>query len=174
MTVALWNEGTRNLIYNVEWIRQTCESGRAVIVLNVTGMGGIELDRLVHGLHPLEPYGALHKLTNDLIWLGDSVAALRTYDVLLVLDMIENWPGISADDIRFFCRGRYDVYPRLAAVLDKRIKHIHSVDGMTSYGDWISSRYYEEFDMSGFVLPGILKYCDLPDLDQWRQVNIEL
>lgn len=164
VTVALWPDGSRNLHQHIRWIRETCESGRAVLVLNVTAAGAIELGGLQGG-HVLGFYGAMHKLTDDLFWLSDSVAAIRAYDVLRVLDMVGIWPGLSADDIRFYCHGRYDVYPRLAAALDSRIKGIQSVDGMGSYADWAKSRYYEEHDIPGFVLPGMLQYFDLADLD---------
>lgn len=162
VTVALWDEGTTRLHQHLKWIRETCAAGRAVLVLNVTGIGALKPD-VLNSKHLHEPFGTLHKFTTDLIWLDDSLAAMRVYDVLQALDMIDLWPELQADDIRFYTHGRYDIYARIASELDGRIGDIESIDGMGSYADWVSSRHYDEYDTAGLVIPGILRYFDLPD-----------
>ena len=48
------------------------------------------------------------------MWLDDSLAAMHIYDILIVLDLIEEWPGLKSDDIRFYAHGRHGVYARFA------------------------------------------------------------
>ncbi|MCE5322232.1 hypothetical protein LLG46_02830 [bacterium] len=159
VTIALWDEGSNNLRWHIDWIRKTCAQGRAVLVLNVTGMGAIKSDALNTRLLQAT-FATIHKLTTELIRLGDSLAAIRIYDILRALDVIGIWPNLQADDIRIYTHGRYDIYARIASALDKRIGGIESIDGMGSYADWVGSRYYNEHDIAGFVMPGILRNVD--------------
>ena len=111
----------------------------------------------------------MFKLADDLVWLDDSLPAMRTYDVLRALDLIEEWPKLNARDIRGYADGRHGVYIQLAAALDHRIGNVEVVGGIGSYAEWVKSRHYESRDVQSIVLPGMLKYCDLPDLERWRR-----
>ncbi|NLC67671.1 MAG: hypothetical protein GX754_02560 [Clostridiaceae bacterium] len=95
------------------------------------------------------------------------MAALRTYDVIKALDVLKYILGIDEHDINFYLSGRHGVYGQFAAVLDKRVKNIEVENGIGSYGEWVRSRYYDTHDIMSIVLPGMLKYFDLPDLQKW-------
>ena len=45
----------------------------------------------------LEFSGVIFKLAYDLIWLDDSITALRTYDAIRSLDMIEACDDLDAE-----------------------------------------------------------------------------
>ncbi len=165
-TIAIWDGGTTSLGPHEDWIKETCASGRAVMVLDTSGTGQLVPNPLnscpVH-----EFYGVLHKFNDDLLWLDDCLAALRTYDVTRAVDVLLSIPGLSAEDIRLYAHGRLGVYGQLAVFVDERIMGLEVVDGMGSYADWVGSRQYDHHDIRSIVFPGILKYLDLPDLDQW-------
>jgi hypothetical protein len=164
VTLAVWDGGTNRLQPHLEWIRRTCRQGRAVLVLDVAGSGS--LFPYSPSLHPAEGFwGVIHKLADDLIWLDDSLAALRIYDVLRALDMIERWPGMNASDIQVYAHGGEGVYGRLAAVLDQRIRRVEVADGMRSYAEWISARHYDAQNIKSIILPGMLQYFDLPEIE---------
>ena len=166
VTIAVWDGGTTSLAAHAEWIRKTCEAGRAVLVLDTSGVGQLVPNTLnncpIHGF-----YGVIHKLNDDLIWLDDCLAALRTYDVIRALDAIEALPSLRADDIRVYAHGRQGVYAQLAAFLDDRVKSIEVVEGMGSFAAWVGSREYDAHDIRSIVFPGILRYLDLHDPDRW-------
>ncbi|HRU05519.1 MAG TPA: prolyl oligopeptidase family serine peptidase [Candidatus Brocadiia bacterium] len=165
VTLAVWDEGTTALRAHGDWVRRTCADGRAVLVLDVSGAGGLKP-------HPLsiraleEMYGTYQKFHDDLVWLNDSLAALRTYDVIRALDMIAAWPGLDKRDIQAYAFGRHGLYARLAAALDARIGKIEVAGGLSSYGEFCRSRHYNNWDVSSILLPGVLRYGDLPDLDR--------
>jgi len=67
----------------------------------------------VSGCGPHEPYpiygkpvhsyfGVMHKLADDLIWLGDSLAALRTYDVLCCMEVISHFNEWQQEETQFY------------------------------------------------------------------------
>lgn len=169
VTAAVWDDGCAGLRSHVDWIRGTCESGRAVLVLNLSGVGKHAPHPV--GTHPLLGlYGTVYKLSNDLYWLDDSIVAMRVYDLLRALDVMEKLPGLDASDLHFYASGLHGIYPRLAAVIDKRIRGVELAEGtFASWADWIRSRHYEQRDILSVILPGALQYLDLPDADRWTK-----
>ncbi|MCC6443869.1 MAG: acetylxylan esterase [Armatimonadetes bacterium] len=165
VTVAVWHDGVRAMDDRQEWIRAECASGRAVLVLDVAGSGGLAAAPL-SATAPEDFYGVLHKLADDLFWLDDNLAALRTYDVLRALDMIAAWPGLDASDIRLYAHGREGVYGQFAALIDDRIRGIEVADGIGSYESWVGARHYNARSMKNIVLRGMLRYFDLPEMEK--------
>jgi len=165
VTLAVWDGGTNKLHSHLSWIRSTCEQGRAVLVLDVSGSGAIASRPST--AFPREGFfGIMHKLADDLLWLNDDLASLRIYDVLRALTMIEQWPGLDASDIQLYAQGRHGIYGRLAAVLDKRIKQVETVDGIESYAEWISARHYDTHHIKDTIILGALQHFDLPELEK--------
>lgn len=163
VTVAIWDSGTDVLQPHLSWIRRTCEQGRAALVLDVSGSGGIASRS--HMAYPREGFfGIMHKLADDLLWLDDDLASLRIYDVLRALDMIEQWPGLDSSDIRLYAHGTHGIYGRLAAMLDDRIRAIEVRDGIESYAQWIGARHYNPHHIKDTIIHGALHYFDLPEL----------
>lgn len=166
VTIAVWDGGTNCIQKHLKWIRDTCNSKRAVLVLDTSGVGKLSPNPL-NGYEPQENYGTVYKLANDLMWLGDSIVALRIYDVIRALDMIGAWPGIDENDIRFYACGSQGIYARLAAVLDKRAGEVDVRDGLDSFAGLVRARYYDSYGIANIILPGVLEYFDIPDLEEW-------
>lgn len=165
VTVGVWLGGTTKLADHWSWIRETCGKGRDVLVLNCSGVGPHE-PYAIYG-KPLHPFfGVIHKLTDDLIWLGDSMAALRAYDVIRCIDMIGqvDQPGSEAVTVDFHAAGRQQLVVRLAAALDARIGQVTSDGPLLGISDWVTSGQYEEEDVMSVVMPGILNYFDLGEI----------
>ena len=163
VTIAVWDGGVTNIGSHSDWLRSTTSGGRAALVIDTTGVGAIA----PHPLNACPPtgfHGVIHKLNDDLIWLGDSIPAMRVYDVLRALDVVDEWPGVSSSDMRFYAYGRQGVYAQLAAALDVRVKGIEVVGGLGSYADFVRDRSYDPQDIRSIVLPGVLQYLDLPEL----------
>lgn len=166
ITIAVWDGGTENIQSHSQWIRKECSSGKSVLVLDVTGVGTGKPNKT--GGYPLLDFGGLvQKLGCDLIWLGDSLAALRTYDVTRAVDMLAEWYGIRKEDIGFYAYGRYGVYAQLAAFLVGCTGAVEVVNGMGSYAEWVGARHYDHYDINSVILPDVLKYFDLPDIERW-------
>jgi len=165
VTLSIWDGGTNSLQPHSGWIRQARNEGRLVLVQDVSGSGVLVPYSLRDDCPPEEFNGVIHKLADDLSWLGDNLAAMRVYDVLRALDMIEEFPGADAADIRIYAHGRQGIYGRLAAVLDRRIRGVQVVDGIKSYGEWVGARHHDAHDIKSLLLRGMLRYFDLPEIE---------
>jgi hypothetical protein len=163
LTIGLWDGGTSGIRSHEDWIRSECQDGRAVMVLDVTGVGPL-LPNPINARELNSNFGTLHKLDMDLLWLGDSLAAIRTYDVIRAVEMASQLKGAQGQDIRIYTSGRSSLYAQLAAAIDNRISDLEIVNGHDLIGDWVRARHYSEEDKVGYTLPGMLRYFDLNEL----------
>ncbi|MGO4496298.1 alpha/beta hydrolase family protein [Paenibacillus sp. 2RAB27] len=174
VTIAVWNGGTSRLQPHMPWIREQCAGGRIVMVLDVAGAGALAPNPV--NTFPVDaPFGTIHKLAMDLFWLDDSLAALRTFDVLRALDMAECLRGCvhADDDIHVYTHGTFSVYAQLAAGLDRRVAKLEVVGGCHSVSEWVQERHYDIQDRVATIMPGMLRYLDLPDLHDWRDSELD-
>ena len=163
VTIAVWGGGTFKLSEHADFIAETCGQNRAVIVLDVTGTG-MTSQRALSGADPLAFYGAVFKLNDDLLWLDDSLAAVRAHDIIRLVDLIGHNGAFDANDINIYTSGRYSVYADIAKFVDGRIKKVISKTPLASYKDFIKTKFYEKPDIAGVILPGLLDYIDLDEI----------
>ena len=162
VTVAIWHDGTAALSAHTEWITAECARGRAVFVVNLSGMGPLKPDAINQG--PTDDlYGTWRKLSDDLEWMGDSMVALRTYQALRSIEVLGEWPELDRDDVRFYAEGRIGVHAKLAAALAPKVKGCEWQDGFT-FTDFVRTRSYDAKGIKPFILPGVLRYFDIDEL----------
>ncbi|MBO9606008.1 MAG: acetylxylan esterase [Paenibacillaceae bacterium] len=162
-TVAVWDGGTSRLKRHWEWIEAACASGRAVLALDVTGSGALA-PRPLGGGDIDDFYEIKHKLCTDLFWIGDSLAAMRVYDVLRAVRVLRHLPDITDEGIMLYANGRQGMYGLMAAALDDSIAGFSWEDGMDSVAEWVRSAEYEARDIMSIIMPGMLQHVDLPAL----------
>ncbi|GBG10333.1 hypothetical protein PAT3040_05062 [Paenibacillus agaridevorans] len=169
ITIALWPGGTANLESQWSWIQSMCASGRTVLVLNVSAVGPHESSGLLYGRSNDRFFGMLHKFTDELIWLGDSLAALRTYDVLRAADFAASLFNNGGGQIELYAKGLFRVYAELATELDARLHQVSlSADGNSpsiALSDWLAQGIVNDRDVMSVIIPGILQYYDV-QIDQ--------
>ncbi|MBN4060921.1 prolyl oligopeptidase family serine peptidase [bacterium AH-315-I18] len=142
VTLAIWDQGCMSLKTHWTWIQKQCQSGRAVLVVDVSGSGHLEPNPF-NAASPRQFYGVLHKLQDDLTWMDDDLAALRAYDVLRAIDVIGQWSNLTTEGLHLYAHGREGLYAQLAAPLDSRIKKIQVVGGLGSYAKITKARRYD-------------------------------
>lgn len=167
-TLAVWDGGTQQLQQHLDWIGRTCQSGRSVIVLDTTGSGPLQ-PHLIDGKDPLDFYEIMHKLSLDSLWLGDSLAALRTYDVIRAVEAAPDLPGIDGHHLQLYATGRHGLYVQLASAIRADFPAWEWEEALDSIASWVESNHYESRDILSIVLPGMLRYFDLPDLREWSR-----
>jgi hypothetical protein len=162
VTIALWDEGTAALSAHTAWIAAECARGRAVFVVNLSGMGPLKPDAINQG--PIgDLYGTWRKLSDDLEWLGDSMLALRTFEALRSIEVLGEWPELNRDEVRFYAEGRTGVHAKLAAALAPQVQGCEWQDGFR-FTDFVRTRSYDSKDLKPFVLPGVLRFFDIDEL----------
>lgn len=163
VTIAVWDGGCKTLKPHFAWIRSQCAAGRAVLVVETTGVGHL-LPHPLTSRTPQEFYGVLHKMQDDLTWLDDDLAALRAFDVTRAIDLLGEFPGLTHRGVRLYAHGRQGLYAQLAAAIDRRVKRIEVVGGIGSYAQLVKSRTYDPFEVKSLIIRDILRYADLPEL----------
>lgn len=164
VTIALWEDGSKSLRLHEPWIRREIAAGRAVLVLNVTGMGPLEPYRFHYQQDLKEHYGTFFRINDDLLTLGDSFAALRTYDVLRCLDALGEWSGLDVGDVRLRLHGPYGIYGTLAAALDDRIGNVQWISPAVPWRELIQSKFYNDRDVKSLIVPGLIRLADWKNL----------
>lgn len=167
VTITLWEGGTTCLQYHYDYIRSVCLQNRAVMVLDVTGIGRIEQRSLSTWAAPLDFCGTTIKLNDDLTWLGDSLLYLRLYDILRSIEVINNCELLTTENLVIHTHGRYSVYADICAFLEPKITNVTSEWSFDSYTNFIQNKYYNPYDIAGFIAYGILNYADLDSIRQW-------
>lgn len=163
LTIAVWNGGTKEVTAHSDWIRSTCANGRAVLVLDMSGVGASTPEAYNSRDDVLGFYGAVHKLADDLLWLDDSLAALRIYEVVRAIEFTTTLENIDETAIQLYTTGSYSLYARLAKVLSNKVTDIEHPD--VNVEQWVGARHYNSHDINSVILPGMLEYFDLDDLD---------
>jgi len=162
VTIAIWDDGTAALSAHIEWITAECARGRAVFVVNLSGMGPLKPDAINQGATN-DWYGTWRKLSDDLDWMGDSMVALRTYQALRSIEVLGEWPELNRDEVRFYAEGRTGVHAKLAAALAPKVKGCDWRNGF-AFADFVRTRAYDAKDLKPFILPGVLRYFDVDEL----------
>ena len=160
VTLALWDNGTAALSAHASWLREECGRGRAVFVLNPSGVGPMKPDPINSRAEPVETF---RKLADDLSFLGDSLVALRTYETLRALDVLASWPELATNGVRIYAAGRMGLHGKLAAALDQRIIAC-DWQGAFRFADFVRPREYNPVDIKSILLPGALRHFDLDEL----------
>lgn len=139
-----------------------------MLVLDVPGEGDLKQ-------HPLQRYmgempykgshGTLCRLGIDLIYTGDSMAAMHCYDVLRTIGMIEQEFGLRQGDITLYCEGAEGVYGVMAGFLCEGVQ--------MEYGDGLLLNVEKELlgpevflykNTLSLIVPGMLEYFDYEEL----------
>jgi hypothetical protein len=102
-----------------------------------------------------EFYGTFHKFADDLVWLDDSLAALRVYDVLRVLPVLREWRGLQPHKVELYAPGRIGLYAHLAAALEPEYSLTETTEACEDFATLASQRYYDSHDIKSYVIPGI-------------------
>ncbi|GAA4653811.1 alpha/beta hydrolase family protein [Anaerocolumna aminovalerica] len=164
--IAVWDGGTGKLEEHIDWIKGQCQKGKTIFVLNTSGVGGISPYPIgIRGMGDM--FGTMYKLADDLIRFGDSLCALRIYDVIRMVDMLQEFDGTDHENIHIYAHGKQGVYGILAAFIDKRIKNLSIEQPMPSYGSWVGDRCYTMEDAMSIILPQALKFFDLDEIYEW-------
>ena len=164
LTLAVWEDGTRQIGRHDRWVRKTLAGHRAVLVLNLSGMGPLEPFPFRGKPDPKSETGTFYRICDNFLSLGDSFAAHRTYEVIRALETLPEWGGLKLDDLALYAEGKYGIYAALAAAIEPRLARFHWDNPMLSYGELLQSRFYDDYDIKSLILPGLLPLADWSDL----------
>ncbi len=152
--ICLWDKGTDDIETYIHKIREICDSGKNALVLDLSGVGKCAPNPIGSANALKEHYGALDKISKDLFFLGDSLCALRLYELKCAINMIKEEIGGS---VSIFATGMSAHYARLWKIIEPKTK-IELLLPAPCYTQVFNSKYYENYNIAGVILPGIIRY----------------
>lgn len=160
VTIALFDRGSVDIDVHRAWIADRVAAGSAVFVLDVRGTGALT-PRAVND-RPLEAdCGTVFKLVSDLLWLDDSLAAARVFDVLQATGFLRTELGDLPLDLYGVGHGAF--YARLAAAIQPPTGFVDLIDEPADPRAIVSQRYYPGTDRDWqLVLPGLATHWPVP------------
>ncbi|SEE95370.1 alpha/beta hydrolase family protein [Ruania alba] len=165
LEIACFATGSAELADRTDWLTERVAGGVAVLALDVRGTGALT----PHEINPFpldENYGTLYKLMTDLIWLGDSLAAARVFDILRAVELIAQHRAKDLGDcpIRLFGAGPGAFLGYLAAAIEPRIQRIELESPPLDPTTVVDTRMHGPQSNWQHVIPGMAVHCGLEDL----------
>ena len=99
----------------------------------------------------------LDRLTKYLFFLKDSLCALRLFELEYAINALKQ--EFKTDKISIYAEGKSNILADLYSLLNEDIK-IKKGHGDSLY-KMATTKYYEDYNCAGYLLPGILKYIQI-------------
>ncbi|RIQ23826.1 alpha/beta hydrolase family protein, partial [Jiangella rhizosphaerae] len=168
LRVVLLHDGTAELTTDHPVLRRASRDNRVggpLLVLDVRGQGAL-LPRDRSGRSPRSHDSTLYKLLSDLLWLDDSLAAARAFDITRAIDVVlgdarvrAEHPGLGPHrPVHVHAAGLGAHHAMLAAAADPRIADVTVSGPVVDLDHLMTTRLHD--DGSGAwhgVLPGLAR-----------------
>ena len=154
VVICLWDKGTDSIEEHIYKIRKICRDGKAAFVVDLSGMGKCAPHSLNTGWGDKSIYGVIDKLTKDLFFLGDSLCALRLFELKYVLEEVCTHLGLKAS---IYAEQMCTAYAKLLKEISPSTE-ISLYEECFTYKEIVESKYYEDYNITGILMPGIAKY----------------
>lgn len=156
---------------SMEAVRKHLDTGRVVLSIDVRGVGETGPASRRSG-DWARYFGDYHSAMTAVL-LGKPLVAMRAEDISAAAGYLAELPSVDASRIAVHGLETAGVAALIATTLDSRIASAVIEGGLVSYESVIRSRIHRNvFEQ---VIPGALRYFDLPDLVRWsapRKVEI--
>ncbi|NUO61332.1 MAG: hypothetical protein HOV78_32115, partial [Hamadaea sp.] len=167
VTLALFPDGTGDLAERTAWVRARAATGQVVVILDVRGTG--TLRPRASSAWPDEDgyFGASYRMLTELLWLDDSLAAGRVYDVLRAVEFAHADPWLRqwTANLRLYADGDATFYGYLAGALDPRLSSVELAEPPFEPRNLLASPYAPgPVPQWRNVLPGLATRFALADL----------
>ena len=99
------------------------------------------------------------------MYMGDSCAAMRTYDVLRTIEMLGAEFGVPEEAITLYCEGPSGIYGVIAAFLNEKVGAWYGEDLLDSVErQYIHQEVFQYDNSLTLLVPGMLRYFDYEEL----------
>ena len=118
--------------------------------------------------------GTNYTLNNDLLWIDDSLFAVRIFELLGAFRMLARELGIKANRIALYGEGFPAVYVATACLLHNcTFRGCTLNDYPADMESMVRDRLYNSYDIFSRLLPGALLYFDFSHLKKWVEDKLK-
>lgn len=163
--IGLWTDGTEQISAHEDWIRNQCDAGKQVFVIDLPGSGQIRQNSMQKHATEKGYLDTLYTLCGDLMYIGDSMAAMRCYDVLRTVEMLQVRFGIAPENVTIYCEGKEGVYGVMAGFLNENVKMEYGSGLLLQVEKEILGQDVFCYDNTlPLLVPGMLAWFDYEEL----------
>ena len=156
VTVCLWEGGTDKIAPKEDFIRELIKNGKAVFVADLSGMGKCTPQPLLKGQTSAPFFTAVGKLNMELAFLGDSICAMRAYDLIRCIDMLKENYGLGNAEV--YTEGFYSVYPEIIKKIGFNFETTY--ENPIKIYDVVTNKKYDDYHFADILMPGLGLYID--------------
>jgi len=138
-------------------IEKLSREGAIVLAIDARGWGESTPRKALNS-----GYTIMYQTAMRGILVGKPLPGMRTFDVLGAVAYLASRPDVNPRHISVYAKGTAAALGIYAAVLDSRIERVESDEAPQSYLALADEKMHD--DISGIVLPGVLRDFDLPGL----------
>lgn len=159
--VSFWlhSKGKWKIADSTALITKYLGQQQAVIMADLSGAGETA-DPVA--LNDPKYFNAEYRNAMLALHIGTSLPALRTQDVITLLDLVAQDEKLKAAPVKVFANGHLALPALQAAVIDNRIREVQVSDTVSSFEEAITDPLKK--DWYSYVIPGVLQYYDIADL----------
>ena len=150
VTVCLWSGGTDNLVGHRSVIWDILKKGRRALVVDLSTMGKCLPSEK---LNNAGRFNAPVRLSKELLFLGDSLPALMSFELIKALEMAKN--ELDSNDVLLYTEGVYGVF---ADILEKTGINVKAYcHNKITAEDIITDRLYSDEDIVQVTMTGLAR-----------------
>lgn len=154
LTILLLDEGTDDVKKKEKQIEMLLRKGNRVLIVDLSATGknmpyDTNAERETKGF-----YGTIEKAAKDLMFLDDSLCALRCYELMETIKLFRN--AKKPKEVILSAEGKSCLLARIAAFLDDTLRI--ALKDEISIEEIIRSQYYDSYNSANIIFPEIGKY----------------
>jgi len=169
--IAAWEGGTDVVFRQLDRILRWIQSGYDVLVVDLAASGSLS-GNINDYMQPNVFYSDYYSWYCNLLVLDDSLVALRTRGLCRAADVLEELFG-AGRELQIAAVGNYSLYALLAKLTDARVTDLQLVDPPQDFAHQVERKYYSNDRLMERMLPGMLRYFDIPDLVEWTKESAD-
>ncbi len=162
--IAVWPQGLHRIEAHANWIHRTCAKGNQVFIIDLPASGSL-LPHLISNSNMNIGWCTQYTLQAYLLDYGDSLMAIRCYHTMQALKVLKDLPVPWHEQVSFYGEDEFARYTKVAAFLTGTT--VAMGGGYQDYAEIVEEKYHDQTHTVDWMLPGILKYMDMDDLDRW-------
>ncbi|KAA2241746.1 hypothetical protein F0L74_17920 [Chitinophaga agrisoli] len=159
--IALQDQGKKAWLDSTALLQSWLQQGYAVLLPDLRGTGETA-DR--PEFNNTKFYNKEYRNVMSSLHIGRPLIGQRVTDLLSLLDYLQADSAFHQSRITVRASGKMALVALHAAAIDERISHLQADLYLHSFTDMI--RHVMEKDQYSDVIPGVLRYYDIPDLLQ--------
>lgn len=157
----LYDGGMDCLLRSPAHIRMACEGRGPVLIADLCGLGQTGRPVFISG--NFKSWNDEYSEFTAAMFLGTTIVGQRVADIETILDFCAMEKGLKGREVKLSASGDCTVPALHAAYLDDRISETVLMHGVKS---WRFCLYPLQKDICGIIVPGAIRYYDLPELSR--------